>query len=148
MAEALSIAASVVQFADLACRVARELYTFVSALKDASDELRRLNQRIKELAGILLDVQKLAEIYKNSALLLGNENAFNTLNEDLKSCTGDLRLLQKIVPGSTKKSDKSFIRQPQKRFKTVFKEKEITKISQRLDSHKASLSNALSVIGR
>ena len=78
MAEALSIAASAVQFADLACRVARELYTFVSALKDASDELCRLNQTIKELAGILLDVQKLAEIYKNSALLLGNENTFDT----------------------------------------------------------------------
>ena len=148
MAEALSIAASAVQFADLACRVARELYAFVSALKDASDELCRLNQTIKELAGILLDVQKLAEIYKTSALLLGNENAFDTLNEDLKSCTGDLRLLQKIVPGSARTSDKSFIRQLQKRFKTVFKEKEITKISQRLDSHKASLSNALSVIGR
>jgi hypothetical protein len=148
MAEALSIAASAVQFADLACRVARELYAFFSALKDASDELCRLNQTIKELAGILLDVQKLAEIYKTSALLLGNENAFDTLNEDLKSCTGDLRLLQKIVPGSAKTSDKSFIRQLQKRFKPVFKEKEITKISQRLDSHKASLSNALSVIGR
>ncbi|OCL15443.1 ankyrin [Glonium stellatum] len=148
MAEALSVIASVVQFADVACRVSRDVYTFMSALKDAPNELRRLHQRAKELMEILFEIKTLAEAYKNSTLLTGNENIFDTLKEVLKSCTDDLRLLQKAIPVSNNASDKSFLRQLQKGFKTVFKGKEITKVSQRLDNQKASLSNIISIIGR
>jgi len=42
MAEVLGGVASAVQLADVALRVSREVYDFLSAIKNASDDVRRL----------------------------------------------------------------------------------------------------------
>jgi hypothetical protein len=147
MSDLFSSVAGAASLIDLSLRLARELFVFLSALSDASAELRRLHCLVGELNGLFSQVQILRQSYQSSSLLASNQAAFGSIDEHLESCTEDLKLLREILNSPDTTKDTAFNRFG-KKIRSVFNEKEIAKVSLRLEGRKASLSAALSIIGR
>lgn len=147
MSDPFGLIAAGIGVADVACRLAKALYSFVSDLKDASAELRRLRRKLEQLSSILSQCTSLNERYRKSALLASNRPTFDAIEGVLEACVGDLRQLQGLF-GSPARQGATVLNRFGKIVKSVFDEKEISQVSLRLESHKASLSTALSMIGR
>jgi len=145
--DVFSTVAAIISVADVASRLCAEVFAFVTALKHASAELRRLNSKTAELGGILSHVKSLITSYQGSMLFERNQSIFKTVDVILKASTDDLQSLLEIL-GKPIATNDAVLNRFGKRIRSVFNEKAIAKISLRLEGYQASLSNALIIIGR
>jgi cell division FtsZ-interacting protein ZapD len=147
MADAISLIAAVIGIADVSVRLGREVVEIISQLKDASTEICRLRGRTEELTEVVQQIHVLGQRYSASSLGDATEASFKTVEQVLQSCKKDLDLIQAMLREIDQARD-SVIGRASRRIKAVMNDRKLAKISQRLETHKATLSTSLSTIGR
>ncbi|OCK81341.1 ankyrin [Lepidopterella palustris CBS 459.81] len=146
MAETFAIISAAVSITDVSIRVIRELYGFISALSAASAELRYLHGSLNSLEIQMRHIKCLFVTYTTD-LFAVNRRTFDHVNEELKACKDDLHQLRKLL-GSPEDRTASVINRFGVRVKTVFQEKKLGKVAERIERRKLSFATALSIIGR
>ncbi|KAF2502866.1 hypothetical protein BU16DRAFT_21410 [Lophium mytilinum] len=147
MAEPFSIVSASISLLDVSLRAIRETCKFISALRQASAELRYLHRHLAGLEKALIRSKTLKQSYSNSSLAPLHQSAFDDLDEELKLFVQDLARLKSLLGGPESSAEHAFNRFG-KRVKSVFKEKELSKISGRLERRRLGISEILSSIGR
>jgi len=148
MTDPFSLTAGVLGLADIGCRLCKEIFSFICAIRDASAELRRLHRTVSQLNELLLLIRDLARFHQNSgSQQKPGQRSVDSINAILEACTDDLQLLQSALGKPTTCSD-TFVNRFGKRVKSAFNEKSFEKLSSRLERHKVSFIALLVVMGR
>ncbi|PQE09262.1 Vegetative incompatibility HET-E-1 protein [Rutstroemia sp. NJR-2017a BBW] len=138
MAEALGIASSVIAVIDLSAKVASWCSEYYANVKNAPDDIKRLQGETQRLSETLEEVQSLCN-GPNSAKL----QASQSLRDGIMECKKQLaRLESKLTPGTKQKVMKHFGAHA---LKWPFKTKEVDSIMKKLKSCKDSISFNLQV---
>lgn len=145
MTDPLSVTAAAVSLAQIAITLGLELFGFISKLKGASTELRRLNRELEDLTNTITQIRNLSQTYRESDILSSKGDVFNIIESGLKSVVEDATRLKNIVEEPSRQYD-TMVSRFGKRVKLVLNERQILKILQRLVSYKTTLHLALSII--
>jgi Fungal N-terminal domain of STAND proteins len=145
MTDPLSVTAAAVSLAQIAITLGLELFGFISKLKGASTELRRLNRELEDLTNTITQIRNLSQTYRESDILSSKGDVFNIIESGLKSFVEDATRLKNIVEEPSRQYD-TMVSRFGKRVKLVLNERQILKILQRLVSYKTTLHLALSII--
>jgi hypothetical protein len=145
MLDPLSTTAAAVGLAQIAIKLCLDLFGFISKLKEASAELRRVNRELGELTNTIAQIRNLIQTYRESDLLCGKGEVFNTIESGLRNFVEDVTRLKNIVKEPFRRYV-TMVNRFGKRFKSVLNEKKILEMSARLVNHKRTLHLALSVI--
>jgi hypothetical protein len=84
MPDPLSATAAAVGLAQSAIKLCQEPSGFVSKLKEASAELQQVNRELEELTNTIAQIRNLIQTYRESDLLCGKGEVFNTIESGLK----------------------------------------------------------------
>jgi len=148
MTDPFSLTVGVLGLADIGCRLCKEIFSFICAIRDASAELRRLHRTVSQLNELLLLIRDLARSHQSpGGQQQPGQRSLDSINAILEACTEDLQLLQSALGLRTAGSD-TFVNRFGKRVKSVFNEKFFEKLSSRLERHKASFIALLVIMGR
>ncbi|KAF2816986.1 uncharacterized protein BDZ99DRAFT_529082 [Mytilinidion resinicola] len=147
MAEPFSIVSASISLLDVSLRAIRETYKFISALRQASAELNYIHRHLAGLEKALIRIKALKQSYLTSSLATLHRSSFDALEEELKAFVQDLACLRKLL-GNPESSAKHAFNRFGTRVKSVFREKELNQISERLDRRRLGMSEILSTIGR
>jgi hypothetical protein len=145
MTDPLSVTAAAVSLAQIAITLGLELFGFISKLKGASTELRRLNRELEDLTNTITQIRNLNQTYRESDILSSKGDVINIIESGLKSFVEDATRLKNIVEEPSRQYD-TMVSRFGKRVKLVLNERQILKILQRLVSYKTTLHLALSII--
>jgi len=147
MADPFSTAAAVLGAADIVVRATNTLFKLISALRHASAEIRHLRLQLSALEQVVMRVKEIRSTYLASNMFKTNQDVFQNIDLELDLCTADLDELEHLLVQPREKPDSSFNRFG-KVIKTVFAERQIEKIAQRVEKRKSSVSVLLQVLGR
>ena len=151
MAEPLSLVANVagvVGLADVVCRLSRELYTFFTALKDASHDVQNMLQELEQLEAIILNIQNNAREYRNSLFATDDGLDLSGVSRALQGCQDEFTQLQAMVEKSGLNKVSGTAKGLANKVSWVLEEKKISKSCQRLERLKLLLTAALTTSGR
>ena len=136
--EGLGAATSVIAVLDLSAKVASLLVQYSRAVKDAPNNITRLQSEIKSLKNILGDVKQLLNDPASAKL-----SASQKLLEALNDCFSLLKSLAKILePGKTQKT---ISRLGVRALRWPFESNEVDRIIRELDRCKQTISLALEI---
>lgn len=147
MADPLSGIAAIVSLADISIRTIRGLFKFLSKLATASAELRYLQRHLHSLESYVSHVHKVLRLYSKTGFIEANRDICHDLGNELNLCNGDLKKLERILY-SAKEGTKPTLNRFGVFVKSVWKESEIAKISERLEKRKLHFAITLSALGR
>jgi hypothetical protein len=147
MTDPLSVTVSAFSLADIAFRSGCAIANFISTVLEASAALGPLRKKIKETNDTIALVRALCLTYRDSTLVYGAREAFETLVECLDHYIKDVARLGKVIGYSDEASNK-WPEPFTAKLKFACKKGEIAELSQCLEAHKSSLANALEIIGR
>jgi hypothetical protein len=139
-------AAAFVGLADLACRGARELYVFISALKSATAEIRKLGRELQDLEQIISSLRRYCADFVSAASAPADTAVLSSLVSCMKTCDEELCSLKQLL--HSKAAPRDAMHRFGIKVKWVFDEDKIAKSSLRLDRTKLSLNTALAMLGR
>ncbi|KAL8739579.1 MAG: hypothetical protein Q9190_007633, partial [Brigantiaea leucoxantha] len=136
--DGLSAAASVIAVIEISAKVATLCFQYSAAVKDANEDIERLQKKVVEITDVL----------KESQRLLGRPNetrlsATHKLVDSLKECLRQLRELEtKLKPSKTRKA---LSRYGGRALKWPFKSEEVEKIVANLEKYEQTFSLSLQV---
>jgi Fungal N-terminal domain of STAND proteins len=137
--EGLSGAASVIAVVDLSAKVASLCFQYLVAVKDAKEDIKRLQGEVSSIKDILGGVKQLLDGLDSKMQLLVTQK----LSASLKDCSLQLKAVQKqLEPGKGRKAMSQF---GVRALKWPFRSKEMEKIIHGLERHKRAFSSALQV---
>jgi type I site-specific restriction endonuclease len=147
MADPLSTIAGVASLTDVAVRLVHEVFKLIASLKHASADLEHLYDEAEGLRNILEEIRSLTQAYSGRMFQSSSDRTFTSIKKVLDACIKDLNKLQVLLGTKITESD-SVVRHGVKIVKSVLNKQKIAEILLRLEAHKTSMSNALSLLGR
>lgn len=137
--EGLSGAANVIAVVDLSAKVASLCFQYLVAVKDAKEDIKRLQGEVNSIKDVLGAVKQLLGGLDNKMQLLVTQKLSNSLED----CFLQLEAVQKrLEPGDVRKAMSRF---GVRALKWPFRSKEIEKIIHGLGRHKQAFYSALQV---
>ena len=137
--EGISGAASIIAVVDLSARVASLCFQYLVAVKDAKEDIKRLQGEVNSIKDVLGGVKQLLGGLDNNMRLLVTQKLSNSLED----CFLQLEAVQRrLEPGEARKVMSRF---RVRALKWPFRSKEIEKIIHGLGRHKQAFSLALQV---
>ncbi|KAF7514113.1 hypothetical protein GJ744_004438 [Endocarpon pusillum] len=136
--DGLSGAASVIAVVDISAKITSLCFQYIVAVKDAKDDIERLQRTVVSIKNALEQVQQLLD--KQSASLF---SATHKLLDSLEECRQQLtRLESQLEPRKTRKAMQRF---GLRALKWPFTRKEVQKIVSSLEKYEQTFSLALQV---
>jgi hypothetical protein len=136
--EGLGAAASAIAVIELSAKVASLFVQYSRAVKDAPNNITRLQKETKSLKNVLGDVKQLLN-GPGSAQLSTSRKLLEALND----CFSQLKILEKVLePGKTRKA---MSRLGVRALKWPFESNEVDKIIRELERCKQTISLALEI---
>ncbi|KAF2126096.1 hypothetical protein P153DRAFT_433893 [Dothidotthia symphoricarpi CBS 119687] len=140
--EVLGAVAGAVQLADVALRVSREAYGFLTAIKDSNNDIKALRDALREVEANVRNLRNFVSKFKMSKNAV---EEFEVLSEAITNCFcgfhDDICDLMSVLP---KKPSPTLAR----KIKWVYDQHKVKNITKRLNDRKTNLNNALSITGR
>jgi hypothetical protein len=136
--DGLSGAASVIAVVDLSAKIASRCFQYSVAVKNAKEDIGRLQGEVSRIGDVLWGAKKLLEGPEEMRLL-----TFQKISDSLKGCYVQLEKLNKrLEPSNT---HKAMSRLGLRALKWPFTSKEVEKIVADLERYKQTFSLALQV---
>lgn len=147
MSDPFSVAAAAISLIDIGIKTTREISSLISSMRDAPEELIRLNNKVTAFGALLEQLHTLWHSYSRSSLLAANQQSLLQIHRTLQQSKKDLQELRDKLGEPIRPSDPRLLRF-WKAIKFPSRESSFKKICGRLDHSSAFLTNLLSVIGR
>ncbi|KAF2030467.1 vegetative incompatibility protein HET-E-1 [Setomelanomma holmii] len=136
--DGLSGAASVIAVIDMSAKIASLCFQYSMAVKDAKDDIERVQGRVGDITHILEKIKQLLDSQDKTRL-----STTQGLSDSLRQCLGQLKDLKlKLDPGKTRKN---MARLGLRALKWPFTSKQVDKIVSNLEGYKQTFSLALQV---
>lgn len=136
--DGLSGAASVIAVIDISAKVASLCFQYSVAVKDAKDDITRLQQKVEGVTGVLRKVKQLLDGLGKARL-----PTTDALAVALEQCLKDLQEIKaNLEPGKTRKA---MTRVGLRALKWPFTSKGVEKMVARLGEHEQTFNLALQV---
>ena len=136
--EGLGVAASIIAVVELSAKIASLCLDYSIAVKDAKNDITRLQTKVKELEEVAKDVQQLIKGPRGGKLSTSQK-----LEQAVLGCCTQLKAVEKrLDPG---KKHKAMSRFGIRSLKWPFESKEVDKIIRDLENCNAAISLALQV---
>lgn len=123
MAEPVSIAASAAGFVglvDVALRASKEVYTFFSALGDATREIKLLSAELKDISDILAEVHAFTSDYALSSFAANGGPKLESLLNTLRKMQDEVSNLSKAVKPMEPNASRTKVKTMANHFQWVF----------------------------
>ncbi|CBF84452.1 hypothetical protein AN9017.2 [Aspergillus nidulans FGSC A4] len=141
--EALGIAASIIQVADLGTKLSVKLFSFYKQFKDANESMHFLSSEIAFVSAILRELGDTLKDEESSKLC--SEEAFRSLKHTLDQCRDVLEQIQRVT-SHTDRSGKTRFQQVAGKFRMVLLEPSLDPLKNRLERLKSTMLLLLNVI--
>lgn len=141
--EALGVAASVIQVADLGTKLSVKLFSFYRQLKNANESIQLLSNEIALVSAILRELGDNLKEEESSKLC--SDEALRTLSRVLHQCRDVLGQIQRMV-GNNNQPEKSRFQQVTGRFRLVLLEPSLDQLKIKLETLKSTMLLLLNVI--
>lgn len=126
--EGLAVAASILTIIEISAKVSLLCFQYSVAVKSAKGDIERLQQKVKDIEGVLGHLRRLLERLDNTRIPVSRE-----LTASLQACLSQLQKLEKqLRPGKSHKVIRHFGAQA---LAWPFKSKEVEKITSDLESY-------------
>ncbi|KAF1347381.1 hypothetical protein EJ07DRAFT_91117, partial [Lizonia empirigonia] len=136
--DGLSGAASVIAVIDISAKIASLCYQYSVAVKDAKDDVKRVQRKVDDITHILEKLKQLLDSQDKRRL-----STTHGLLDSLSQCIQELRDIEaKLDPGKTRKS---MSRIGIRALKWPFTSKQVDKIVSTLEEYEQTFSLALQV---
>ena len=134
--DGLSVAANVIAVVDISAKIASLCFQYSVAVKNAKEDIGRLQRKVNDIKDVLGEVQHLLDGRDKTRL-----SATNKLLDSLKECFLQLEELKtQLEPGNTRKAMSRF---GVRALKWPFTSKEVEKIVVSLERYEQTFSLAL-----
>jgi Fungal N-terminal domain of STAND proteins len=134
--DGLSAAANVIAVVDISAKIASLCFQYSVAVKNAKEDIGRLQRKVNDIKDVLGEVQQLLDGRDKTRL-----SATNKLLDSLKECFLRLEELKtQLEPGKTRKAMSQF---GVRALKWPFTSKEVEKIVASLERYEQTFSLAL-----
>jgi hypothetical protein len=134
--DGLSAAANVIAVVDISAKIASLCFQYSVAVKNAKEDIGRLQRKVNDIKDVLGEVQQLLDGRDKTRL-----SATNKLLDSLKECFLQLEELKtQLEPGKTRKAMSQF---GVRALKWPFTSKEVEKIVASLERYEQTFSLAL-----
>jgi hypothetical protein len=140
--EAVGIAASIIQVADLGTKLSVQLFSFYHRVKNANDTVQLLSNEVALVSAILRELGD--NLKEEESLKLCSDEAFRTLRLVLNQCWDVLGQIQKVVD-TNDGSDKSRFQLVTGRFRIVLLEPKLDQLKVNLERLKSTMLLLLNV---
>lgn len=141
--EALGVAASIIQVADLGTKLSVKLFSFYRQVKNANESIQLLSNEVALVSAIL---RELGDNLKEEELSkLCSDEAFRTLERVLDQCRNVLRQIERVI-GINDHSRKTRLQQVTGKFRLVLLEPNLDPLKTNLERLKSTMLLLLNVI--
>lgn len=141
--EALGVAASIIQVADLGTKLSVKLFSFYRQVKNASESLHLLSNEIALVSAILRELGDSLEGEESSKLC--SDKAFLTLSLVLRQCREVLTQIQKVIDHNHQQGKNRF-QQVTGKIRLVLLEPSLDQLKIKLETLKSTMLLLLNVI--
>lgn len=141
--EAVGVAASIIQVADLGTKLSVQLFSFYRRYKNANETIQLLSNEIALVSAILRELGDNLKEKESSKLC--SEEAFRTLRLVLTQCRDVLGQIQRVADG-TDQSGKNRFQQVTGKFRIVMLEPSLDQLKINLERLKSTMLLLLNVI--
>ena len=141
--EALGVAASIIQVADLGTKLSVKLFSFYRRLKNANESIQLLSNEIALVSAILRELGD--NLKGGESAQICSDEALRTLTLVLNQCRDVLRLIQKVID-TTDQNGKSRFQQVTGKFRLVLLEPSLDQLKVNLERLKSTMLLLLNVI--
>lgn len=140
--DGLSGAASVIAVIDISAKITSICYKYYEAVKDAKDDIERVQRKVGDIERVLKSIKKLLDGPQKAQL-----STAHGLFESLEQCLQELekleeKLEEKLKPGKTHKVMSRF---GMRALKWPFTSKEVESIISRLERYEHTFTLALQI---
>ena len=136
--DGLSTAASVIAVVDMSAKITSLCFQYFTAVKDAKNDIERLQRKVAEIKSILEKVKQLLDGRDKARLSTTSE-----LSDSLKECFKELEGLKaELEPGKARKTMSQF---GVRALKWPFTSKRVEKIVSSLERYEQAFARALQV---
>jgi hypothetical protein len=140
--EALGVAASIIQVADLGTKLSVKLFSFYRQVKNANESIQLFSNEIALVSAIL---RELGDSLKAQEPKLCSDNAFRTLSLVLHQCRDVLRQIQRVIDNNHRPG-KSRFQQVTGKVRLVLLEPSLDPLRTKLETLKSTMLLLLNVI--
>jgi hypothetical protein len=141
--EAIGIAASIIQVADLGTKLSVQLFSLYRRVKNANDTVQLLSNEIALVSAILRELGD--NLKKKESSKLCSDEAFHTLALVLKQCQDVLGQIQRVVDNN-EQAGKGRFQQVTGKFRIVLLEPNLDQLKSTLERLKSTMLLLLNVI--
>lgn len=141
--EAIGVAASIIQVADLGTKLSVQLFSFYRRYKNANESIQLLSNEIALVSAILRELGDNLKGEDSSKLC--SDEAFRTLHLVLAQCRDVLGQIQRVVDGNDQPG-KSRFQQVTGKFRIVMLEPSLDQLKMNLERLKSTMLLLLNVI--
>lgn len=141
--EAIGVAASIIQVADLGTKLSVQLFSFYRRYKNANESIQLLSNEIALVSAILRELGD--NLKKDESSKLCSQEAFRTLRLVLTQCRDVLGQIQKVIDGNDQ-SGKSRFQHVTGKFRIVLLEPSLDQLRVNLERLKSTMLLLLNVI--
>ncbi|KAJ5649786.1 uncharacterized protein N7484_003509 [Penicillium longicatenatum] len=141
--EALGVAASIIQVADLGTKLSVQLFSLYRRVKSANDSIQLLSNEVALVSAILRELGENLKEEESSKLC--SDEAFRTLGLVLNQCRDVLGQIQKVVDDNDR-SGKGRFQQITGKFRIVILEPSLNQLQLNLERLKSTMLLLLNVI--
>ena len=141
--EALGVAASIMQVADLGTKLSVKLFSFYRQVKNANESIQLLSNEVALISAILHELGDSLEEEESAKLCL--DEAFLTLERVLDQCRDVLRQIERVV-GINDHSGKTRLQQVTGKIRLVLLEPSLEPLKANLERLKSTMLLLLNVI--
>lgn len=141
--EALGVAASIIQVADLGTKLSVNLFSFYRRVKSANDSIQVLSNEIALVSAILRELGDSLKEEESSKLC--SDEAFRTLGLVLNQCRDVLGQIQRVVENNDQLGKNRF-QQVTGKFRLVLLEPSLDQLKSNLERLKSTMLLLLNVI--
>lgn len=141
--EAIGVAASIIQVADLGAKLSVKLFSFYQRVRSASESIQLLSNEIALVSAILRELGD--NLKEEEASKLCSKEAFHTLSLVLNQARDVLGQIQGIVDENDQKG-KSRFQQMTGKLRVVYQETSIDQLKTKLERLKSTMLLLLNVI--
>lgn len=142
--EALGVAASIIQVADLSTKLSVKLFSFYRQVKNSNKSVQLLSNEVALISAILRELGDNLKAEESAKLC--SDEAFRTLELGLDQCRDVLRQIERVVVGVNDRSGTTRLQQVTGRFRLVLLEPSLDPLKTNLERLKSTMLLLLNVI--
>jgi hypothetical protein len=144
----LGAGASAVQLADLAIRLAGQLFDFCKKVLSAEEDAEGLENYLSDIVELLRRAKSFGEYYKNHVAPKHESDHLADLLPGLRGCIDELTYLQQNRTLMQRRPGKGFSRYSIRSMRWASESEKINKSLKRLEDHKSNLVGTMVTVGR